>query len=175
MHRGGDVVASQPLLVFGDGFDVRAVGELEAHMVLDVHELREPLPELRGVGELDEQRGRELALVRNELVVRRNLIGDRIIGEHPLCTRHLLDLPAHGVRVLEHDGDEIADRDTPPALHLDDVRAEIVALLLVRAVVGDVVDGQLLHSSSIPYARAITCRGCDGTLSESSLIAVFAK
>ena len=49
---------------------------------------------------------------------------------------------------------QIAERDTPTALHRDDARAELVALALVRAVVDDVVDGELPHGSTdLPTAN----------------------
>ena len=58
---------------------------------------------------------------------------DRLVGQHPFDPRHLLDLEAHGLAVLEHKRDEVPERDASRLLHLDDLLAELVALALVRA------------------------------------------
>ncbi len=99
------------------------------------------------------KRGRELARIGDELVVGGDLAGDGVVGEHALGARHLLHLEAHGVGVLEHDGDEVAERDAAALLHRDDRGAELVALALVGAVVDDVVDGELPHGRSSLVVR----------------------
>ncbi len=56
---------------------------------------------------------------------------DRFVREHPLGPGHLLDLEAHGLAVLEHEGDDGPDRDASHPLELDDLPAELVTLALV--------------------------------------------
>ena len=51
----------------------------------------------------------------DELVVGLDLVGDGLVGEHALGPRHLLHLEAHGVGVLEHDGDDVTERDPATA------------------------------------------------------------
>ena len=84
VHRGGDVVAGEALLVERFARDGRAVGEHERDTALDADELREPLAQL-GVGsQLEEQRRGELAVVGNELVVGVDLVRDLLVAQHAL-------------------------------------------------------------------------------------------
>ena len=111
---------------------------------------------------------------------------DGLVGEHALGPRHLLDLEADRVAVLEHEGDERADTDPElrlcgrPCPRATERRPAIV------------VDGELhashsradplMSASSVRFARcsrsgrrAMSWIGCTGCFPVSCTMLVFAS
>src|SRR5688572_969384 len=83
---------------------------------LDADELGEPLAQLGIRGELEEHGGAQLSGPGDQRVVRVELTLDRLVRDQLLDPRHLLDLEADGVSVLEHEGHDVAEVDASPLL-----------------------------------------------------------
>src|SRR6266850_2055595 len=111
---------------------------------VDTHEAVEHGLDLVLVGNLDEERGAELARLGQEGVVNVELVPDLGIIRDALDAAHLLDLEEHGVPVLEYEGKVPAHRHPPHALQIDHALAHPIAHLLVLEEVQDVLQLDLV-------------------------------
>ena len=127
MHGRSDIVTREALFVEGFAGDRRAAGQHQRDTAFDPHELPEPLAQFSVRAQLEEQGRRQLPVVGNEIVVGGDLVRDLFVAQHAFGARHLHDLPAHRLGVLEHDRHELTERDPAPALQGDDRPAELLA------------------------------------------------
>jgi hypothetical protein len=124
LHRG-ELVGRELLLV--EGCARPPPLDDEGDVVLQPDQLVEHAAE-RGVAlHLDEERGAELAVVGQHLVVRVDLVLDLHRVGDALGPAHLFDLKPHGLAVLEDQRDLGADRDPARPLEVDDLTAHLVA------------------------------------------------
>ena len=109
----------QPLLVVGPPrtCEPTVAADLERDVALDPDQLREPLAQRGVVGDLDEQRGRQLARVGDQLVVGLDLVRDLLRRCSMRSARAISwTWKRIVVGVLEHDRHEVAERDAAPLL-----------------------------------------------------------
>ena len=155
VDRRGDVVARELLgMRLLDLASHGLAGEAELDRLLDTHQLRQPLGQRLLRGQLDEQRGRQPPGARDERVVHVELGLDALVGVDALGARHLLHLEPDRVAVLEHERHDGPHRHPAPAFELLHPHPELLALPLVRAQVGDVVERQLTSGRSANRASS---------------------
>ncbi len=100
------------------------------------------------LGDLDEQRGRKLARVGQQLVVDVDLLLDGLRFREALGPAHLLDLVQDGETTFEDERHAVAEEDAPLRFHGDHVLPPGVANQLVFVEVLDVVELELSHQTT---------------------------
>ena len=106
---------------------VRAGAEHERDVLVDADQAVELGADPARLGDLDEQRRRELARARHQLVVDVELVLHALGLVDPLDEQHLLHLEAQRLAILEHERHRRADRHAPRALVRDHRAAERIA------------------------------------------------
>src|SRR5581483_1686060 len=100
-----------------------------------------------------EERGAQLVLIRDELVVGVDLFLDGFGAGDALGAQHLLRLPLHGLEVFEHDRDVVAQSDAADLLELDDLAAQDWPDLLVLVERLEIGGGELSHKAKEPARK----------------------
>ena len=126
-----------------------AIRQVHARVAL-LDQTVELRPDASGLGDLDEERRRELALSRNQLVVDVELVLDPCRVSNALDEEHLEDLEAERLPVLEEQRDVISHRHPARAFVGDDGAAVVGAQARVGLEVDEVFSLQPSHSAPIP-------------------------
>src|SRR5690606_3387456 len=119
--------------------------DLDIEVVLDAGEADECLAPLLDVRKLDHERRLEVASVRNERVVCRELLLDRLGLENSLDAQHLLYLILDRQPILEVQRCIGAELDLPVLLVLERLRANLAPHLVILLEAVEIADFQRFH------------------------------
>jgi hypothetical protein len=119
-------------------------------VLVDADQAVELGADARRLRDLDEQRGRELALAGHQLVVDVELVLDARRIADLLDAQHLLYLEAQRLAVLEEQRHLLADCEAPTLLVGDQRAPVVVAHLGVGLEPGDLLAAQRLHGPPSP-------------------------
>src|SRR5690606_36161556 len=142
--RGLPLLGPLEILVRDPGHPPDAF-DLDVEVVLDPGETDQRLAPLLDVRKLDHERRLEVAAVRDERVVRRELLLDGLGLEDPLDAQHLLDLVLHREAVLEIERRVRAERHLTVLLVREHPLADLVANLVVLLEAVEIADLQSFH------------------------------
>src|SRR5262245_41788840 len=107
--------------------------EGEVQVLLEADQLVQGAVARSGFGELEHQRGGELARRRQEIAVRLDLAGDVFLVGDALRAQHFLDLIGHGSAILECQRGVGTDLDATKRARRDGARSDVAAPALVIA------------------------------------------
>jgi hypothetical protein len=125
-----------------------ALADHEADGFVDAQEAIELGLDLGELGDLDEERGRELIGLGNQVAVGVDLVLDLLGIADALHSRHLLDLVTHRLAVLEEHGDLLTHGHPPVAFVCQDSRAVLGTNQLIAVELQDVVEDDARHAPS---------------------------
>src|SRR5258708_22010779 len=132
MHRGSLFLVLALEILVGDREDPRAALDLHPHTALDSLQLAQHLAPLLDFRIFDQQGRLPVAAVRNQRVVRIELLLDAVLLEDALDPQHFLHLVAKRELVLEQKRHVLPKAHRAVLLVLDDPGAKSVALARIR-------------------------------------------
>src|SRR5690606_13969820 len=140
VHGGSLLVVAALEILVRDPRDAPDAVDLEVEVVLDSRESHEGLAPLLDVRELDHERRFEVAAVRDQRIVRGELLFDRLGLEDSLDTQHLLNLILYRQPILEVERRVRSERDLTVLLVLEDLRAKLIPQLVVLLEAVEIAD-----------------------------------
>jgi hypothetical protein len=128
LHGADFVLLTMPLLkTAADGM----ITDIEKDHFVNAQKLKEILTQMSLILNFQKKRGAQLARIRNEFVVDRDLFSNLVKISHSFCPHHFLDLEDHRVAVFEDERDLIPDGDSSFFLLVDNGIAKLLPHLFV--------------------------------------------